>query len=64
MIKKFVYQVKRDSWKDLRCEEEKVLLIRIPHLVAFQDLERYIKGKLKKHGLEKSSDGFLGGLYD
>lgn len=62
--KKFIYQVKRDSWKDLRCEEEKVLLIRIPHLVAFQDLERYIKGKLKKHGLERSSDGFLGGLYD
>lgn len=66
--KKFVYQVKRDSWKDLRCEEEGVLLIRIPHFVSYQDLERYITGKLRKHGLkshsQKSSDGFLGGLYD
>lgn len=47
----FVYQTKKDSWKDLRCEQEGVLLIRIPHFVAFQDLERYIKQKLKRKGM-------------
>jgi len=66
--RRFTYQVKRDSWKDLRCKEEGVLLIRIPHFVAYQDLERFISQKLRQHGLkstvQKSSDGFLGGLYD
>lgn len=47
----FLYQVKRDTWKDLKCKERGVLLIRIPHFVAYQDLERYIKTKLRKEGL-------------
>lgn len=47
----FVYQTKKDSWKDLRCKQEGVLLIRIPHFVAFPDLERYIKNKLRQEGL-------------
>lgn len=61
----FVYQVKKDSWKDLRCKEKGVLLIRIPHFVAYQDLERYITQKLRKNGLGSSKSGdFLAGLYD
>jgi hypothetical protein len=47
----FVYQTKKDAWKDFRCKEEGVLLIRIPHFVAYQDLERYIKQKLRNKGL-------------
>ena len=47
----FIYQVKKDSWKDLKCKEQGVMLIRIPHFVAFQDLERYIKQKLTREGL-------------
>lgn len=47
----FIYQTKKDTWKDLKCKEEGVMLIRIPHFVAFQDLERYIKQKLKRYGL-------------
>lgn len=47
----FIYQTKKDSWKDLRCKQEGVLLIRIPSFVAFQDLERYIKQKLTREGL-------------
>jgi len=66
--RQFIYQVKRDDWKNLRCKEEGVLLIRIPHFVAYQDLERYIGGKLRRHNLKStslpSSSGFLGGLYD
>lgn len=44
----FLYQVKKDSYKDQRCREEGVLLIRIPHYVAYADLERYIRNKLTK----------------
>lgn len=47
----FLYQVKKDSWKDHRCKQEGVLLIRIPHFVAYEDLERYIVQKLTKHRL-------------
>lgn len=47
----FIYQTKKDSWKDLRCKQEGILLIRIPSFVEFQDLERYIKQKLTKEGL-------------
>lgn len=64
----FIYQTKKDSWKDLRCREEGVMLIRIPHFVAFQDLERYIKTKLRKEGFGSYVDGgggmAKGGMYD
>ena len=38
----FVYQVKKDNWKDMKCKEKGIILIRIPHFVAFNDLRRYI----------------------
>lgn len=44
----FVYQVKKDTYKDKVCRDQGVMLIRIPHVVAFHDLERYIKNELKK----------------
>ena len=47
----FKYQVKKDEWKDIRCKEEGITLVRIPHFVAFQDLERYIVQRLRKVGL-------------
>ncbi len=47
----FIYQVKKDSWKDMKCKQQGVLLVRIPHFVAFQDLERFIKQKLTREGL-------------
>jgi len=47
----FVYQTKKDSWKDKRCKEMGILLIRIPHFIVFHDLERYIKQKLDKEGV-------------
>jgi len=47
----FIYQTRKDSWKDLKCKEKGVMLIRIPHFVAFQDLERFIKTKLRNEGL-------------
>ena len=52
----FIYQTKKDSWKDMKCKERGVLLIRIPHFVAFQDLERYIKQKLRRAGLGRYVD--------
>lgn len=52
----FIYQTKKDSWKDLKCKERGVFLVRIPHFVAYQDLERYIKQKLRREGLGKYVD--------
>lgn len=60
----FIYQCKKDSWKDLRCKQEGILLIRIPSFVAYQDLERYIKQKLRREGLGRFLDDTGGrGLY-
>jgi hypothetical protein len=63
----FLYQVKKDEWKDLRCKEKGILLIRIPEFVAPSDLERYIKTKLRKEGFDvgKVQPGvyLLEGLY-
>lgn len=47
-VNEFVYQVKKDEWKDMRCKQKGVLLIRIPHFVAYEDLERYIKSELNR----------------
>ena len=47
----FIYQTKKDSWKDLKCKEMGVTLIRIPYFVTFSDLERYIRQALKKEGI-------------
>lgn len=49
--KEFIYQTKKDAYKDMKCKERGVLLIRIPHTVIYDDLERYITMKLSKHGL-------------
>jgi len=53
----FVYQVKKDSWKDLKCKEKGVMLIRIPHFVAFQDLRRYIRAELDRQKVVVSPIG-------
>jgi len=47
----FVYQTKKDSWKSAMCKQRGVLLVRIPHTVPFDDLERYIRNKLRNEGL-------------
>lgn len=44
----FIYQTKKDQYKDMRCKEEGIVLVRIPHWVAYEDLERFITNKLKK----------------
>lgn len=51
--KEFLYQLKKDNWKDIKCRERGVLLIRIPHFVAYEDLERYIRQQLRNKGLGK-----------
>ena len=67
----FLYQCKKDSWKDMKCKKEGIFLIRIPHFVAYEDLQRYITNKLDKNKLlprshysKKSSTSFLSGLYE
>lgn len=51
--KEFVYQAKKDSFKDMKCKQEGILLIRIPHFIVFNDLERYIKNRCRQEGLLK-----------
>ena len=51
----FRYQMKKDSWKDHKCREKRVTLIRIPHFVPFDDLEVYIKRELAKRGINPYS---------
>ena len=57
----FEYQTKKDTYKDLVCKKNNILLIRIPHYVVFHDLERFIKTKLSKRGLPYPKD--YGGFY-
>lgn len=52
----FLYQYKKDSWKDLKCKHEGVMLVRIPHMVIYEDLERYITNKLHKLGMLPNQD--------
>jgi hypothetical protein len=49
----FVYQTKKDSWKDMTCKNKGVMLIRIPSFVPYDDMERYIKQELRKRGMGK-----------
>lgn len=45
----FIYQTKKDSWKDAKCRQRGVFLVRIPHYVHYHDLERFIKRKLAEN---------------
>lgn len=47
-IESFKYQIKKDNYKDVKCKEKGVLLVRIPHFVAFLDLRRYITEELRR----------------
>lgn len=49
----FLYQTKKDAYKSKKCKERGVLLIRIPHVVLYEDLERFIETKLRKHFIER-----------
>lgn len=48
----FIYQVKKDSWKDLKCKEKGIALVRIPHFVDFHDLKRYIIAELARQKIK------------
>lgn len=48
--KEFEYQYNKDRFKDAKCKQLGILLIRIPHFVPHQDLERYIRRALQKAG--------------
>jgi len=44
----FLYQLKKDQFKDMVCKREGITLIRIPHFVHHTDLERFITNKLRQ----------------
>lgn len=43
----FLYQDSKDRYKDKVCVDRGILLIRIPHFIAFHDLDRYIRKELR-----------------
>lgn len=45
---KFIYQVRKDDWKNMKCQEHGITLIRVPHYVQFDKLESYIRKKLQR----------------
>lgn len=50
-IDDFIYSTKKDSYKDSKCKQKGILLIRIPYYVQYHDLERFIRLKLNKEKL-------------
>ena len=46
--KEFVYQHKKDNWKDKVCRERGVMLLRIPYFVVPDELETYIRTRLEE----------------
>lgn len=54
----FIYQCKKDSWKDVQCRCLRILLLRVPSFVAYEDLERYICTKLRKEGMGSYVDAY------
>jgi Ca2+/Na+ antiporter len=47
----FFDQQDRDNFKEERCKELGIVLIRVPDTVKFEDLEDYIKNELDKKGI-------------
>jgi hypothetical protein len=46
----FEAQKKRDRWKDKRCKELGLTLIRVPHTVKFKSIEPFLRKQLRKNG--------------
>lgn len=55
----FLYQKEKDFFKDRQCKKKGVTLIRIPHFIAYEDLERYIIMKLKEKGVYPDYDAVI-----
>lgn len=47
----FLDQQDRDQYKEERCKELGITLIRVPDTVKYEDLEQYIRGELDKKGI-------------
>nr|QBK86678.1 MAG: restriction endonuclease [Marseillevirus LCMAC103] len=47
----FIYQQKKDSFKDQKCREMGILLVRIPHFIPSTELRTYIRTKLARAGV-------------
>jgi hypothetical protein len=58
----FIYQVKKDSWKDAMCKKQGILLIRIPYYITTDNLEAFIRTKLREEGVLPPAAGSLSGM--
>lgn len=46
----FLYQQAKDTWKDERCREVGVTLVRVPDTVHYEDLPAYLLGRVQAAG--------------
>lgn len=49
--KEFIYQTKKDSYKDAKCRQKGIMLVRIPHTIKYEKLEEFIEKKLARMGV-------------
>lgn len=49
--KEFIYQTKKDAFKTMMCKKRGIMLIRIPHSIVFEDLDRFIRMKIQRAGI-------------
>lgn len=59
-VKEFSSQFRRDQYKSDLCKKHRVMLIRIHHLVDFDQLENFIRKKLEKEGFIVGKNGTSG----
>lgn len=53
--KEFVYQTRKDRFKDYKCKERDIILIRIPHHVHYDDLDEFVNEKIDRVFARSSS---------
>lgn len=46
--KEFIYQTRKDKFKDICCKNNRVLLIRIPHFVNYDELDTFVNDKIDR----------------
>lgn len=50
----FIYQARKDSFKDQVCKNKGILLLRIPYYIPLEELEHHILKILRQEGLLKN----------
>ena len=47
----FIYQHSKDNWKEKRCKDLGIILVRVPYYAETENLEQFIVNKLVRYGI-------------